>query len=85
ADETYMNIWLATTHHADFDATMERFYRYVSDPQSRHAVPLPADIVVNQRRSKLNQETEKMQRWEAEAKANPVKKQLPRLEVFAHE
>ncbi|MCO7125149.1 hypothetical protein NIE88_05095 [Sporolactobacillus shoreicorticis] len=37
ADDTYMNIWLATTKHADFNATMERFYRYVSDPKSRHA------------------------------------------------
>lgn len=86
ADDTYMNIWLATTKHADFEATMERFYRYVSDPKSRHAVPLPADLVVNARDSGLFQETEKMRQWEAEAKAHPVKKsQLPRLEVFAND
>lgn len=85
ADDTYMNIWLVTTKHADFEATMERFYGYISDSQNRRSVPLPADLVVNQRHSQLNQETSKMQKWEDEVRANPVKKRLPRLEVFAHE
>ncbi|MET1247629.1 hypothetical protein ABWW58_02435 [Sporolactobacillus sp. STCC-11] len=86
ADDTYMNIWLATTKHADFDATMEHFYRYVSDPKSRHAVPLPADLVVKGRDNGLSQEAKKMRQWEAEAKAHPVNKsRLPRLEVFEND
>jgi hypothetical protein len=74
-DNAYLNIWRVTTKHADFEATMARFYRYISDPQCRHAAPLPADIVVNRRADQLNSETDKMRQWETAAKKYPVRRE----------
>ncbi|RYL92569.1 hypothetical protein [Sporolactobacillus sp. THM19-2] len=71
-DETYLDIWLMATKHADFQATMQRFCQYISDPKCRHSAPLPADIVVTKKET-IDPESEKMQQWEAEAKARPVK------------
>lgn len=71
-DAIYMDIWVQVTKDADYELTRQRFYEYITDPAHSRRAPMPADIIVKpKQKDGFKLEQEKMQQWEAEAKAHP--------------
>ncbi|BBN99186.1 hypothetical protein [Sporolactobacillus terrae] len=71
-DETYMDIWINVARDADYELTLQRFYEYIADPAHARKPPMPADILTKPKpKDGFQQEQEKMQQWEADAKAHP--------------
>lgn len=71
-DEMYMDIWIHVAKDADYELTFERFYEYITNPTHARKPPMPADILVKLKpKDGFQLQEEQMQKWEAEAKANP--------------
>jgi hypothetical protein len=90
-DEMYMDIWIHVAKDADYELTLQRFYDYIADPAHARKPPMPADILIKPKpKDGFQQEQEKMQQWESEARENPpdwskAKELFARLGVISDE